>query len=562
MPSIAAPRRSNGRILVMTAALALLVCAAFQIWRPYFFLTDDNLLQWMPPMVEIARNLLAGKPAFVSASLFGGGYDWSNDATIFPFISPLLPLLSPLARTTYYFALVDIIATFELIVIAGSFTGAALWLRRRHELPIGDWPIIATALSYTFAPIHLIYATSWLGFVNAQAAWPLVFAALQFPSHRRSIAVMFGAFAFSLFGGNLHPFGYLLVGSGALSLYFSWKLRSWRPMLCLATSLMLVAVVAVLLLGPGVAEIATTGSIRKFSAVRASLLNVPPLALVASFLAGPLAGRFGGPDFLFILDPGWKAGIAYSVVNLPVVAMLVAGAWRNPDSRILLAGCGIVALFIWRPLWLAQVIAVTPVLHSTRWPFREVTVLLFFVHVFFVMNYGRLSKPLLRSVWAAALIPLLLFAAYGAPTLNPETLSRRLIISGAADQYWNKMRPALSRQPNVAAADDRLVDYDAPRMPFPLLPSQNMPVLFDIVSVDGYSTSTPLLLDRTRLLPPAVHGIYSPEQARIYMQHFPKSRLTLVHQLDPPIWSIYESGKELRLTLDPETLEIRTIPVP
>ena len=101
-----APLRSDGMVLAMSAALALLACVALQIWRPYFFLTDDNLVQYLPPMVEMGRNLQAGKPIFVSAYLFGGNYDWSSDASAFAFLSPLLPLLSPVARSPYYFALI------------------------------------------------------------------------------------------------------------------------------------------------------------------------------------------------------------------------------------------------------------------------------------------------------------------------------------------------------------------------------------------------------------------------------------------------------------------------
>ena len=140
-------RRSVGKVIAMSATLALLACVALQIWRPYFFLTDDNVVQWLPPMVEMARNLHAGKPVFVSASLFGGNYDWSSDATIFPFLNPLLPLLSPLARTPFYFALIDIITTLEFMVIAVAFAAAVLWLRRRQEIPIGDWAVVAVSLS-------------------------------------------------------------------------------------------------------------------------------------------------------------------------------------------------------------------------------------------------------------------------------------------------------------------------------------------------------------------------------------------------------------------------------
>ncbi len=289
-------RRSDGKLVAMTAALALLACVALQIWRPYFFLTDDNVVQYLPPMVEMARNFHEEKSIFLSAFLFGGNYDWSNDASCFAYLSPLLPLLSPLARSRYYFALVDVITTMEFVVVAAAFAAAALWLRRRYELRLGDWALAAVSLSYAFAPLNLIQGASWIGFVNAQAAWPLVFVALQFSSERRAIATLAAAFAFALFGGNLHPFVFLLLGSAGWAGYFSWQQRSARPLLCLATALALVGIMAVLIVGPGLGEIAAAGRVRAFNAATSSMLNVPLPALAASFLLGPIAGSFGGPE--------------------------------------------------------------------------------------------------------------------------------------------------------------------------------------------------------------------------------------------------------------------------
>jgi hypothetical protein len=138
-------------------------------------------------------------------------------------------------------------------------------------------------------------------------------------------------------------------------------------------------------------------------------------------------------------------------------------------------------------------------------------------------------------------------------------LSRRLIISGVADEYWRAIQPALEPRPNVAAAEMHLVHDGLERAPFPLLPSHNFAALFGVVSVSGYSTSSPLLLEHDRMLPPAVSGIYSPEQARLYLQRFPNARLTLLRQIDPPIWSIFEGDKERRMTIDPATLVISPV---
>jgi hypothetical protein len=533
-----------------------------QIWRPCFFLTDDNVVQWLPPMVEMSRHLHEGKPVFVSATLFGGNYDWSSDATIFPFLTPLLPLLSPLARSSVYFILIDVITSIEFMAISASFAAAALWLRRRHSIPIGNWAVVAVSLSYAFAPLHMLYAASWTGFVNAQAAWPLVFVALQFSSARSAIAVLFSAFGFALFGGNLHPFGFLLLGSIALAIYFVVERKTFQPLLCLGGALVLVAAVAYAAIGNGLREIAVTGQVRSFDAATSSALNVPPLALLTSFLFGPFAGSAGGPAFLFRADPAWKSAIAYSALNWSVVAILIAGGWKSRPSRPVLIAVALAVLFIWRPAWLAELVATTPVLRSTRWPFREITVLIFLIHVLFVLNFNLLAARSRQIICAAAIVPILFLIAAGPPTFNPMELSRRLLVSGVADEYWRSLRLTLGSQPNVVCIDPRFVREGNDEVPFPLLPSQNLAALFDVVSASGYSSSSTFLLDRSKPPPFSLSGMYTPENGRQYLARFPNVRLTVVEQLNPPVWSIVENGRERRFTLNLENLQIRELANP
>ena len=558
MAEASAGHRSISRVMLMTGALALVICAAFEAWRPAFFFTNDNVTQWMPPMVEMARNLQTGKPAFVSEHLFGGNYDWSTDATIFPLISPILPLLSPLAQTPVYFVLVDAITIFEFVVIAVSFAAAAAWLRRRHHLPLGDRVIVGASLSYAFAPLSLLFGTSWMGFINAQAAWPLVFVALQFRSAPRSIGLMLAAFVFAVFGGNLHPFSFLALGSLGWAICFSWRDRSPRPLLCLLAAMLLLLGLIYLVLGPGLSTIASTGQIRHFTAAKSSLVNFAPLPLAGSFFLGPFAG-WVAPWSFFGAGAWWSWAIAYSAINLPSAVSVARGGWRRPQVAGVLVALVVIVIFIWRPAWLGDLVAATPVLRSTRWPFREINVLLFHVHLLFLFTYRPLLPLWNRAIWIAALVPLLFLIGVGPPTLGPVDLSRRLIMSGAADEYWKALRPSLGPEKNLVSMERGLVDVIPDAIPFPLLPSHNFPAIFGVVSVSGYSSSTPLLLESSRMLPIDVHGIYTPDQAKIFLEHQPNTRLTLLRRLDPPVWSIIEGGTERTLTLDPETLVIRSV---
>ncbi len=499
---ITAVERSTVRVLAFTATAALLVCLTLQVWRPFFFLTNDNLTQTLPAMVEIARNIGEGKPALVSASLFGGGYNWSTDASFFILISPLLPLLSPLARSDWYFSVVDVITTFEFVVVAMSFAFAALWLRRRHDLALGNGIIVVASMSYTFCPLMLLFGSSWMGFINAQAAWPLVFIALQFRSAWRAIALLFAAFAFSLFGGNPHPFVFLLLGSGGWALYFSARSRSFRPVVCFAASLVPILALVWLLFDAGGGSALAADNVRAFSAAKASNLNVPPLFLATSFLVGPVAGRLGGPSEIFGAGWIWSAAIGYSLVNLPTLVSLLRGGRPRACSVALFVAIAIVIFLVWRPGWLANLFAVVPVLRSTRWPFRELIVLVFFVHLLFILNYRPLPRPWSFVVWLAALLPLGYLATAGPPSMGLHELSRRLILTGAADAYWREIRPTLGARPNLVCVDFSPVDTATELVPHPLLPSHNFAALFGLVNVAGNSPSSPLLRDRTRLLPP------------------------------------------------------------
>jgi len=254
--------------------------------------------------------------------------------------------------------------------------------------------------------------------------------------------------------------------------------------------------------------------------------------------------------------------MAYSLVNIPLLVAIMRGGWRSKRTRVLLLIVAALAVLIWRPHWMGEIFESLPVIRSTRWPFREIIVLLFFVHLLFIYNYRPLPRRWNATQWVFAWLPMLLLLRAGPPTMGSVELSRKLIISGAADSYWTAMGPLSSKLPSVAATDlDTSGGIDA-SAPYPLLPSHNFPALFGVRSVSGYSTGTPLWLDPHRIFPPTLTGIFSLDEARIYLAHFPAARLTVLHSVDPPVWSIvgHESGRTL--TIDPDTLAIRDAPPP
>ena len=58
-----------------------LIFAVLEFWRPYFFLTDDNIDGGLPFLTEVGNHLLHGRSPFYSEHLFGGHYDYLRDPT-------------------------------------------------------------------------------------------------------------------------------------------------------------------------------------------------------------------------------------------------------------------------------------------------------------------------------------------------------------------------------------------------------------------------------------------------------------------------------------------------
>ena len=58
-------------------------CPLLEIWRPLYFLTDDNLGGGFPLLTGIGQHLLHGQSPFRADYIFGGDYNLSRDCTNF-----------------------------------------------------------------------------------------------------------------------------------------------------------------------------------------------------------------------------------------------------------------------------------------------------------------------------------------------------------------------------------------------------------------------------------------------------------------------------------------------
>ena len=82
------------------------IFAVLELWRPLFFLTDDNLDGGYPFFTEIGHHLLNGQSPFISDHLFGGHYDLLRDPTYFAW-HPIYLLVSLLAGTPLHLGIID-----------------------------------------------------------------------------------------------------------------------------------------------------------------------------------------------------------------------------------------------------------------------------------------------------------------------------------------------------------------------------------------------------------------------------------------------------------------------
>jgi hypothetical protein len=540
------------RPLSVTCLLAFVGALLLQFWRPFFFLTCDTLSASLPISTEAYRRLWEGHSPFYNPYLFGG-YDLLSDSTHFVLWSPLALPFSFLARTAYYFLLPDIVGTLSLAVIAGAFCWSALRLKRALDLPIPPALIVALSLSYAFTPYNFLVGASWIGFLNIQAAYPLVLAGAFERNWRQALAIQAAALLYAIFGGHMHLTTMLVLFGGLTILLAAGVQRSMRPILVWAGAGLLTLLLILPLLWPSLVGFSQSGRNAALSVAEASGFNVPLPKLAASFLLGPMCqGMVGDGIHIDQSDPLYNSAIAFALVNLPLVGLL---AWKRRWNVLELGLAGLalcVAVCIVRPVWLAQIFSHLPLLRSLRWPFREIVVLSFLTHALFLVGFrpptARGARMTALACGAAGALSLACVFLCAAPTFWLFEPDRRLIISGEADRYWNQLK----ERHGVALGEPRFAVQAQPEalmprrraVPFSLLGGFNYASLFRISNVTGFSTVAPRnarwLENELGVQPWFWGGVYSEGAVdRITAAHPDVQRIVLTGML-PMTWRVFE----------------------
>jgi len=512
--------------------VSALIFAALECWRPYFFLTDDNLDGAFPIFTEIGRHLLSGQSPFVSDYLFGGGYNLLRDPAYFAW-HPLYLVASLLAGTPFHNAIVDVDAFALFMLTTAGFVTLADYLRREMALTISDGWIMFYTLSFTYTMVSLTTAASWITFLGAYSALPwLAWGILQTKWHRGlCIVTLFSLH--QLLGGHLAP---TVSNSIFLSLFALGMSISRRSPVPLAIWLIGYAVAVVVLLPLLIPLVeGFMGSYRAGGVPLSDMQsnNVPVYEFQNSVFAGMalwLLHPHQHPYTTYTLALGSSAA-AWCLMP----AILSRAKWRGLEVvTVLMLVFGL--LMISRPVWITEVMLHLPVLRSMRWPFREFVQFQFFLHLFLVIRPPGLTVPLRRysAVWGTGImvIPMILFPL--PPTFNSMTWDRELILTGGYESYWSQVRPLLKPTDRIAVIipldlylDNRFEE------PYSLLGTYDYAILAGVVNACGYSPTAPRDQLYTRAYAFYPFGAYHPFQKAALMEERPDLKFITLESLHP-----------------------------
>ena len=530
-------------ILRLNLALGFLLFLVLEIWRPCFFLTDDNLSTGFPILTEMGLHLGRGQSPYHTAYLFGGHYDLSSDISCF-FWHPFYLLASLLANTPAHFWILDAVALGFLLLTVAGFTLLSLRLVEEFNPQLPAVYVVFFTLSFVFSSYTLIVTSSWMGFLANESALPwLLLGILERRALHGTLLILF--FSFHEIMGAFPPMN---ISTGLYFSLFAIALalirRSIIPLLTWSLGSLLAVLLSLPFLFHALGGFAVSDRAVGVSVAGSSLYSMPALVYPFSFFIGTWTDAFaalGADGWLHAgefpsLSVLMACGAAWCVI--PAVASRMR--WRQFDVVLLVLMALIIVMTI-RPTVLGEIIHRTPLLKSTRWPFRECLQLLFFFHVFLLVRFpGKLRG----WVPAVAVFSLIVFVApqpfSRVPALNPLSADRAAIFSGKADEFWSRVKTQLGPGDHIATVIDQgalnseLMKKDGDRLlAFSMLGTANFPAYLRLPCASGYSptiTRAELFL-HTR--PDWTFGAFGSEQMAALLAEKPDLKIIEVSSIDP-----------------------------
>ncbi len=541
------------RLLVWTVGACIVIFALLELWRPCYFLTDDNLSGSLPVYTEMGRNLKAGRTPFTTDYLFGGNYNYLRDldATSWhPFV--LIPAL--LADTMGRFWIIDIAALLFLLLTTVGFTVLAHSLRQELSLKIPDAYIVFYTLSFVFSTYILTVGSSWINFFGCQSALPwLVLGILDRKIVRGTTLVLLLTVHEILIG-----YSPLTISTGFCLTFFALGTAIWRrsaqPLFCWCAGNLL----AVLILSPLLLSIldgfAHSDRILGFSPYSSSQNSIPAEVFPFSFLMGnwsePLALWQGDSTLQTLVFPYVSSILACAAAWCVVPELFSPRTWR-PLETLCLFLAGFLFVLIIRPQWLAVILAHLPVFRSMRWPFREGMQFLFFIHLLLVL---RFPHPIPRWQPVVAVVSLMMFLLplpfIRVPTLNALLLDRQLLFSGQADAFWTRVKSELKPTDEIVTVIDWPYWVTHSReIPYTVLGTADFPAYFQVCCASGYSPAAPKDQMPLKTYPGFWFGAFRPDQVPSILAERPNLTILRIKNTNPlKITMSRGSGAEVDLS--------------
>ncbi len=524
--------------VVGTGVAALAVVVMLQFWRPYYFLTDDSLRLAWPVLVEQGHARQAGMDPDESRFLFGGGYRLDRDAMFTPNRHPVMVALSSLAGTGAELAMVDIWCGIHAVLAAMGFAWMGAVFRKERwrggEVLGPAGPVLAglLALSYTFNGYTLYLGASGFWYWANVAMLPWMAGALWDENRwRGAVLLALGAWHMAvggypgctvyagLFLGVLAVVRLITVVSGRLGLALSWVgagvVAGGGAWPWLGTVM------------EALPESVRGGAIPVEAAAEKAM---PTAVLMGSWFLSTLSAPLGS------FETFGMTAYAYGLAACPMAwffwcAIKGQRGWNGWDGWV---GGLVVAsvVFIARPEWLSAILVYVPVLGSLRWPYKEVFLFVFGLHVW-MLRGTRLEVAKAGLVVAVGLVfflvPLVMF---GPPTLNGAEADRAALRSGGAVEYGRELAEAVEGTRGVVPVLPpwALDDVDAYlRLPVLPLASHNYPAFFQVVAPGGYSATLPREIFFREPRSANVYGVFREKDGEVFRK-MGWSTVTLVEE--------------------------------
>jgi hypothetical protein len=527
--------------MMAAMGLTLLIVGLLQVWRPLFFLTDDSLRLAWPVLIESGHARQAGGDPEVSQFLFGGGYDLRKDAMFTPNRHPLMVGLSWMAGTAWELTIIEWWAAVNLALAAGGFVwmagilSGARWGKDAGRLSeAGPWLTIGLSLSYTFNGYTLLLGSSGYWYLANVAALPWMVGALWDRRPIRSVVVLVVGGWHMLVGGypscTVYAGLFLAVLVGVR--WIGAGVDRWRILAQWSVAAMIGGGLAWLWLEPVVFALGDSVRGGPINLEAATEKAMPVLVFVVSFFASSFSIAAG--DFEVF---GQKSH-AYAMAACPMAwffwpALSGRRGWNGWDGVLGgLFAAGL--LLISRPEWLAGLMMHVPILGSLRWPYKEVYLLLFTLHLWMLRGTTLLPRHTGMFLGVGLILFLVPLFWFGPPTLNAAESDRQWLRSGAAVRYWDDIKKELGPDSEVVPvlADRFLWDVDELlQVPAIAIGSHNYPAYFRVRSPSGYSATLPAAIFLREPRAATVYGTYDNRAGRILLER--GATLLRIEALEP-----------------------------